>query len=191
MKLHYAGKFNNDENSLPKREHPKNYVAFKEPDAKTFSIIANVGSFLLMFLLMIPFFLIGKTYLSESKSAIFIGCLCSCLSLLPHECLHALCFKEDVYLYTNLSRGMLFVVGVEDMTRSRFIFMSLLPNLVFGFIPYLLFFIHPQWIALGFFGLMCISMGFGDYINIYNCLTQVPKDGLVYLNGFHSYWYKK
>ena len=37
----------------------------------------------------------------------------------------------------------------------------------------------------------CISfpMGIGDYYNVFNCLTQVPKGGLVYMSGMHSYWY--
>ena len=28
--FHYKGKYNGDENSLPQREHPEGYVAFKE-----------------------------------------------------------------------------------------------------------------------------------------------------------------
>ncbi len=37
---------------------------------------------------------------------------------------------------------------------------------------------------------MSIAMGFGDYINVFNALTQRPNGGKTYLNGFHSYWYK-
>ena len=85
--------------------------------------------------------------------------------------------------------GMLFVVGIEDMSKARFVFMSLLPNLVFGWIPYILFLIHPQWMFLGVLGAISIPMGIGDYYNVYNCLTQVPKGALVYLSGMHSYWY--
>ena len=33
----------------------------------------------------------------------------------------------------------LFAVGPEDMSKGRFIFMSLLPNVVFGIIPYLVY----------------------------------------------------
>ena len=28
----------------------------------------------------------------------------------------------------------------------------------------------------------------GDYLNFYNCITQVPKDGKVFNRGLHSYW---
>ena len=36
---------------------------------------------------------------------------------------------------------------------------------------------------------MCIGMGAGDYINVFNAATQMPKNALTYLNGFNSYWY--
>lgn len=84
---------------------------------------------------------------------------------------------------------MLFVTGPEDMTKGRFIFMSLLPNLIFGFIPYIIAMFNPSFIILGFFGALSISAGIGDYINVFNTLTQVPKGALVYLHGFNSYWY--
>lgn len=50
---------------------------------------------------------------------IWLGSILSMLTLFPHELLHAICFREDVYLYTNLAQGMLFVIGPETMTRRR------------------------------------------------------------------------
>ena len=67
--------------------------------------------------------------------------------------------------------------------------LSLLPNLVFGIIPYVLFLLNHDWLLLGAVGAFCTSMGFGDYINVFNALTQMPKGSKTYLNGFHSYWY--
>ena len=32
-------------------------------------------------------------------------------------------------------------------------------------------------------------MGSGDYYNIINALTQMPRGARTYLHGFHSYWY--
>lgn len=57
--------------------------------------------------------------------------------IFPHELLHALCFKKDVYLYTNLKQGMLFVIGTETMSKGRFIFMSMLPNIISASSPML------------------------------------------------------
>lgn len=110
--------------------------------------------------------------------------------IIPHEFLHAICFKKDVYMYENLKQGMVFVTGVEDMSKARFIFMSLLPNMVFGVLPYIVFLCYPQWYLLGFFSAICIGMGAGDYYNVFNVITQVPNEALVYMSGMHSYWYR-
>ena len=66
--------------------------------------------------------------------------------------------------------------------------MSLLPNLVFGFLPFVLFLLQPQWSILGTLGVISIGCGVGDYYNVYNALTQVPKGAIIYNKGFHSYW---
>ena len=164
MKLHYMGKFNLDPDSLPQAEHKPGAVEFKEADSmKKLSIIANTVRF-----------------------AALLG---SIVIIFPHELLHAICFKKDVYLYTNLKQGMLFVIGTETMSKGRFIFMSMLPNIIFGIVPYVIGMIFPKFIFLTMFGMICTSMGAGDYYNVFNAIRQVPKNGRVYMSGMRSYWY--
>ena len=146
-------------------------------------------SVFIMLLLAVPAFFRAKDYILEGSVQLFIGCLCSMLVLFPHELLHAVCFKKDVYLYTNWSQGMLFVVGPEDMSKARFIFMSLLPNIVFGFLPYILGMIFPKCLFLLSLGVLSAGMGAGDYYNVFNALTQMPKGARTYLYKFNSYWY--
>ena len=55
---------------------------------------------------------------------------------------------------------------------------------------YIVALIFPSLYWLGIFGALAIGAGAGDYINVFNALTQVPKGGLIYMCGFHSYWYK-
>ena len=75
-------------------------------------------------------------------------------------------------LYYNPTRLLLFVHGTESMSKARFIFLSLLPNVIFGFIPFVIFMINPVFIWLGTFGIMSIAMGFGDYINVFNAICS-------------------
>ena len=131
----------------------------------------------------------GMDMLNLSAEPLVIASILAALTLVPHELLHAICFREDAYFYTYLSKGALFVYGPEDFSKSRYVFMSLLPNILFGFIPYILFMIHPAWSVVGWFGCFSIPAGFGDYINVFNTLAQVPKGGLVYMYGEQSYWY--
>ena len=83
----------------------------------------------------------------------------------------------------------MFVVGTEDMSKAHFIIMCLCPNIVLGLIPYTAFLLFPHLVGLGLFGIICIGTGFGDWINVYNAIKQMPKNAKTYLCGMHSYWY--
>jgi hypothetical protein len=187
MKLHYRGKYDLNPESLPSKPHKCGAVPFKEAkDTKTMGIVANAIAILLLIPLGIILYLrYGSSFFNDLLFGSIFALLCS----FPHELLHALCFKEDVYIYTNLKQGMLFVVGPETMSKGRFIFMSLLPNLIFGIIPYLLALMFPALAFLGAFGALSISMGAGDYYNIFNAVSQMPRGARTYLYQFNSFWY--
>lgn len=193
MKLHYMGKYSGDENDIPHNEHKPGAVMFREPDMKKLAILMNIAALVIAVILLI---IVGAVYKSvtggeESGGSmqLCLAAICAPLASFPHEIIHALCLKNDVYLFTNLKQGMLFVAGPEDMTKTRFVLMSLAPNIVFGFIPLILFFIFPKALFLGYFGAVSISCGAADYLNVINALTQMPKGSLTYLYGMHSYWY--
>ena len=187
VRLHYKGKYDLDPASLPHGEHRPGAVKFREAaDSKALGRIANG-----LALGLLAIFGLGL-YLRCGREALRMlgpGACLAMLSPFPHELLHAVCFREDVYLYTNWKQGMLFVVGPEDMSRGRFVFMSLLPNLAFGFVPYVLAMVWPHLALLGSFGLTAITMGAGDYYNVYNALTQMPRGARTYLYQFNSWWY--
>lgn len=190
MKLHYKGEYDKNPESLPHGVHMPGAVRFEEAeDTKTLALIANGLCIVIMIVMAVPAVMRGQAYINTRRWQMFFGCLASMLVLFPHEFLHAVCFKEDVYLYTNWSQGMLFVIGPETMSRRRFIWMSLLPNIVFGIIPYLIGMICPKLIFFLAFGVLSTGMGAGDYYNVFNALTQMPKGARTYLYQFNSYWY--
>ena len=190
MVLHYGGKYNGNEDSLPHKEHNPNAVPFKEvDDVKKMSLITNTGCILVMLVLAIPFLILGMKYIPDNALWMIVGGVLGGLSLLPHELLHAICYKKDVYLYHDFAHGLMFVVGTEDMSKIHFILMCLCPNIVLGIIPYIVFLLFPYRVGVGLFGIICIGMGFGDWINIYNAIKQMPKNAKTYLCGMHSYWY--
>ena len=189
MIFHYGGKYESEEDLKSRGRERENATPFREPDQKVFAVIANGGSLLLFGILLIILWLAAKPDLRELGMQTGIAAFISLVLLVPHEFLHAICFRKDVYLYFSPKSMLAFVYGPESMSKSRFIFMSLLPNLVFGLIPYLLFLAHPDWLLCGLVGVFCIGMGFGDYINVFNAATQMPRGAKTYLYGFHSYWY--
>ncbi len=190
MRLHYKGEYDSNPASLPHGEHVPGAVKFKEAETSkelliTTSILAIA---IIIIMTVISVIRLGRFPLNGSIQSI-LGSFCSVLVLFPHEILHAICFKEDVYLYTNWNQCMMFVVGPETMSKSRFIFMSLLPNIILGIVPYILGMIFPDFTFGLVLGIFAASMGAGDYYNVYNALTQMPKGSRTYLYQFNSYWY--
>lgn len=197
MKLIYKKGYK-DESQLPVREHPAGYVPFREPqDMNKLALVANAIAVVLTLLFGAACLLRGRTafdgredFLRHGFIGLYAGFLLMLAACFPHELLHASCFRGEVELYTNLKKGMLFVVGTEDFSRGRFVFMSLLPNLVFGLLPFLLYMIFPRVTVFAGLGALGLGSGAGDYLNVFNCLTQVPRGAKVYMSGMHSYWYK-
>lgn len=190
----YMGKYINEE-SLPYREHPEAYVQFKEPDdmkalAKRVNIISLVITVFTVVVFVLRIVFSVEVGFREASYGFMIGCWLSLLTLLPHELLHGVAMNGDVKLYQNLKQGMLFVISTDDMSKKRFILMSLFPNIVFGFVPFIIFLLVPKLVFLGALGAFSIGAGAGDYLNVFNAATQVPKDAKIYLSGIHSYWYR-
>lgn len=186
MIFHFAGKFSGNAEELPNQRLIADAVPFREPAPEKLGLIANGVSLIILVLTF------GIGYLRTGGFGFISipGLIIAVVSLIPHELLHALCFKEDVYMYTFFQKGMLFVVGSEDMSKGRFIFMSLLPNIVFGFIPFIVFLINPAYTLLGSLGALAIAEGAGDYINVYNAATQMPKNSYAYMYRMSTHWHK-
>ncbi len=196
MKLIYRGNYK-DESELPITDLPEHAIKFKEPETPAkLNLIASlftIPAILLIILCVFVSFLIhGNLSISLAPKSYFLSIILAFLTLLPHEFLHAICFGKDavVYLFVSIKNMMAFVVSTEPISKKRFIFLSLLPNLVFGWIPLLIWSIFfPSNMFLFYFSIMCILFGIGDYLNVYNALIQMPKGSIQQLSGFHSYWY--
>lgn len=189
MRLHYGGKYVNS-TDLPTRDLPEGSVRFKEPDSVEklgrLASIISVSIFIIMVLITLVSGFEFKEFFVMSS---VIGVVFALVLAPVHELLHAICFRGDVYLFTNVKQGMLFVVGIESMSKFRFVFMSLLPNIILGLIPYILFLFNKNLVFLGVMGLVGIPAGAGDYLNVWNAVRQMPKGAKTFISGINSYWY--
>lgn len=184
MKLHFSGMYNGDPNTLPAQRMVPNAVKFREPSQNMLTLVGNALS------VAIAVLTFGFAYI-RANGLVFntTGLVLAILSLIPHEFLHAVCFKEDVYFYLYLKGGMAFVIGDEDFEKWRFIAMSMLPNVIFGFIPYVAFVLNPTYKLLGSLGALALAMGAGDYMNVFNALVQVPKNSKIFMYQMNTYWH--
>ena len=198
MKLIYRGRYTG-ESQLPRADLPPGAVPFREPaDTAALNLAAMKWSLLALAaaaalgVVTIP--LRGGLVLGAGFW-FMAGFAASFLTLLPHELLHGLCFGRgaEVHLFVSPKDLMAFVVCTRPVSKARFILMSLLPNLIFGWLPFLLWCLTPYSGAgsdiLLWFSSCCISFGGGDYLNVWNALRQMPRGSVQQISGFHSYWY--
>lgn len=113
-----------------------------------------------------------------------------------HELIHAVTVpaRHEKQIWSHLDKGVLFVFFPEPVSRARFIVVSLAPNIVLAFVPWILLMVYAAdlstqaywWI---FIQVMLMAVGgIGDYANTFHTLTQVPKNGRVHSYGVNSYW---
>ena len=195
MKLIYKGIFKSNE-QLPIGVLPENAVKFKEPKNMTETMI-RASIFILPAMLGVFLFLLGSGLLHGDLvvNGTFLGLLLAMFSLVPHEILHAICFgkKAEVELFIAPKQIALFVTSTQPITKGRFIFMSLFPNLAFGWLPLAVWMFLPYNTVFSdhllTFSVLSILFGIGDYMNVFNAVRQMPKGSMQQISGFNSYWF--
>ena len=196
MKLIYKGIYKNEE-QLSVGTLPDNAVKFKEPDTMA---KLSVLTLLVSFVTVIVFFNISDIiFISDiilnSPRINMIGVLLFFLSIIPHELLHALCWgkNDEVGFYLAPKQFMAFVHSTCPISKFRFIWMSACPTIFFGVLPFLVCIFIPDKNAvkdiLWTFSLVSFAGGSGDYINIFNALTQMPSRSMQQMSGLNSYWF--
>lgn len=184
-KITYRGKFDGNWDALPFGGDKPGAVEFKEMDIKKAPIFYSIVAAVLFIIVLVIF---NIAYGFEWFS--IIGFILTIPALVVHEYLHAICMKDQAYIYQAVNKGILFATTPESIPKGRFIFMSLLPNLVLGLIPLVIFIANPSLGILGTFGLCMLVGGTGDYINVIHTITQVPSGALIYLKGEKTLWYR-
>ena len=185
MKIRYKGSFDGKVNHLPPVEPVADAARLEEP-GKPRDLVrkANIGAAILFCVLLVLVVLRG------GLGALHIGgVIVAALVILPRELLRALCYRDECWFYMNFQESMPFVTGSEHQSKLRFLVTTLLPDVIFGLIPLILFFIWPKLSFLGTLGLLCLPMGCGDYLLASLVLRQVPRDAMLYRQYFHTYWY--
>lgn len=185
MKIRYMGSFEGKVDTLPKPQTVPGAERLAEP-GKPRDLVrkANIGAAVLFAVLLALVILRGGL-----RSLHFGGVIVALLAILPRELMRSLFYREECCFYLNFQESMPFLTGAEHQSRLRFLLTTLAPDLLFGLIPLVLYLIWPNLNLLGTMGLLCLPMGFGDYILAGLVLRQVPRDAMLYRQYFHTCWY--
>ena len=185
MKIIFMGKYNNDPTSLPKREMaPESHKIKKIDNLVTLTVVMSFVSILLLYIFGI--FLINYFGIKLLSIPSVIAVIISVIFYIPHEYIHAICFKEEAYIY--ITNGAFFAMSPEHMTKRRYLFMLMLPFLVLGIIP-LCTGIVLRYPPLAVFGVMSILPCTGDLYMAISALLKETKNAKIYLYDMVNYWY--
>lgn len=198
MNLTYKG-ICNDFAALPKGELPDNAVKFNEPDtanaltAAMVLVMIPVGAVIALFF-GLSFLLHGGGRLDFSSFGFFGALAFHLASFLPHEFLHAACFgKAPTDFYISPKNMVLFVVSTSPISKRRFIWLSLCPNIFLGWIPLLVWVFVPVGGVAGTIifaaAAMNVLSGAGDYMNVFNAARQMPTGSFHQHSGMNSFWF--
>jgi len=196
MKLIYKGVLKRNE-TLPLWSLPDSAVKVREPESfqviTLVSLLFIIPAMVLVAIIILFSYILHGGYASAGFS--WVGLMLSFTAMIPHEFLHAVCFGKDadVEMFFLPQSGNIAVTSGKAISKRRFIFMSLLPSLVLGWIPLLIWAILPYTVfsnILFTFSVITGAVhGAGDNFGVYNIIHQVPKGSMMQMSGNNPYWF--
>lgn len=201
VEIKYKGAFKS-EDQLSKGELPPNAVKIKENTVLN-GVYVGTSLYLLIIAILLVILLTYGSYHLHGKAnmlssftiyELLIGLILAYVFLFPHEWLHAICYGKgaEVEIYSKLFRYK-FVYSTNPITKTRSMILYLLPGLLLGWVPFIIwaitpldgFFGHIMWV----FSSLMILCAAGDYYSVYNTLRQMPKGSMEQVSGNSRYWF--
>ena len=196
MKLRYKGILKRSD-PLPIWPLPENAIRVNEPDSfqkiTLISLLFILPALLLVVIITLVSYILHGVHTTAGFS--WVGLVLSFLVMIPHEFLHAICFGKDadVEMYFLPQSGNIAVTSGKAISKRRFIFMSLFPSLILGWVPLLIWAILPynefSNILYTFSIITGAVHGAGDNFGVYNIIRQVPKGSMMQMSGNNPYWF--
>lgn len=203
--IKYMGKYKNESQILT-GTLPTQAIKYNEPDNVTSAFLKGGLISLPIIVILIALIIIkiqieNISFENIKGSNLYISTMIaiglSIVFLFVHEFLHAFCFPQNVIkeIWFNQNELAMFVYCSAPISKKNFIWIVLCPNVVLGFIPYILWILGVfdfnllVSLAVIIFAMMNVICGIGDYLNFYLTIKQVPKNALVQNYEFHTYWF--
>lgn len=158
-----------------------------------------------MYLLILPIFLLAymgiRIRLSYaagmifSKGELLAGVLLSVLFLSVHELIHAVCCPRGSVCFLYVTPVGLCIIPANPLGKYRYIFMAVMPTVVLGIVPFLVWLFFPDInVAAGSvlfgFSIGSLSMSIGDIYNILLSGCKMKRQSVLVTSGKDCYYFE-
>jgi hypothetical protein len=173
---------------------PGDYHPVREPDAKTFEVIATSGFAVLIVVASAAWHLSVDVQWGDGFAWRIVQIGFVAAVLVPvHELSHAVCYPnspgEDVVIGFSRRLGMFYAGFNGEISRTRSTVVYLFPFLVLSILPFLValsFDFDSEWLAL--FSIINAGFSGADLYSAALVISQVPRGASVRNSGWNTYW---
>ena len=160
----------------------------------------------MMYLLIIPILLIAYIgiklrlpYVTESmftRWAPLVGVILSAPFLVVHEFIHAICCPRASEIFLYVTSAGICLIPTCPLSKRRYIVMAMMPAVILGFFPFLVWLFHPELnvqispILFGF-SLGSLSMCIGDIYNVILASTKMTAESVLVTSGKDCFYFRK
>lgn len=165
------------------------------PERGTWAMYLIILPVLLMAYMGIRIRLSYATEIILSKGEFLAGVLLSALFLSVHELLHAVCCPRGSVCFLYVTPAGLCVIPTCPLRKSRYIFMAVMPTVVLGICPFLVWLLCPHMsVAMGSvlfgFSVGSLSMCIGDIYNVILSLCKMKRQSVLVTSGKDCYYFE-
>lgn len=127
-----------------------------------------------------------------TRPGLLLGVVLALLFLVIHELIHALCCPKDATIYVYYSTSGICMIPDCKLRKAKYIFMALMPNLILGVLPLVIWFAVLDISAtlgsmLFTFSISSLVMGIGDIYNVILAAIKMPRNSFLVTSGLNCY----
>lgn len=190
MKLKWKGKLS-EENAFVYPDLPEDAKPFSDSKS-SWQMILLIAPVLVMAYIGIQIRLKYVDEIMFSRGALFCGVALAIPFLFIHELLHAICCPRGSIVNVYWSTAGISLIPTCPIKKQRYIIMALLPTLVLGIIPFLIWLFIPAMDAtigsiIFAFSIGSLSMSIGDMFNVLIALKKMNHDSYLITSAMQVY----
>lgn len=200
LNIVWAGISSNEVDAWRETTLPPNAVQVIEAESQAQLLRQSYFLIVPLIVAFVALIIIGKKkgWFEPSKKGFIIGAITSFLLQGLHELLHGIAFPTGSTVYIGIIKGNFsgYAASTDPINFFQCVVYYLLPAFVLGIVPLLIFVIDKEkkstfcWFCYGF-ALIGLVQTAPDWFGLFPILRQVPKNAIIQMSGWHTYWYLK